>query len=82
MTLVTAPIALPTALVSRPTEPSSCVPRSGRLALGHQAERSGELHQPVELRGDDDAQRLELRGDGRPGEPEDPAEEAEAEQDG
>ena len=33
----------------------------------------------VELGGDDDPQRLELRGDGRAGEPEDPADEAEAE---
>src|SRR6185369_3113062 len=53
-----------------------------RLAPRQQPERGGELHQPVELRGDDNAQSLELRGDGRPGEVEDPAEEAEAEQDG
>ena len=73
MTLATAPIALPTALVSRPTEPSSCAAEVGRLALGHQAERAGEFHQPVELRGDDGAQRFELGGDGRAGEPERPS---------
>ena len=50
-------------------------------ALGHQAERGDELHQPVELRGDDQAKRLELGGDGRPREIKDPADEAEAEDD-
>ena len=43
MTLVKAPIAVPTALVSRPTEPSSWR-RDSASALGHQAERGGEFH--------------------------------------
>ena len=49
MTLATAPIALPTALVSRPTEPSSCAPRLAGWPAGHQAERGGEGDQAVEL---------------------------------
>ena len=39
MTLATAPIALPTALVRRPTEPSSWLPRSVGCPVRHQAER-------------------------------------------
>ena len=38
MTLVIAPIALPTALVRRPTEPSSSRAEVARLASRHQAE--------------------------------------------
>ena len=34
MTLATAPMALPTALVSRPTDPSSCAPRLADWPLG------------------------------------------------
>jgi len=78
MKLVTAPIALPTALVRRPTDPSEIAP----LALRQQPQGSRELHQPVELFRDDDPERFELRGDGRPGEPEHPAEESKTEQDG
>ena len=75
-----APSALPTALVSRPTEPSSCAPMLDVLPAWHQPERSGDQpYDRVELGGDDRAQRLELGGEGRAGEIEDPADEAEAE---
>ena len=75
-----APSALPTALVSRPTEPSNCEPRVLRRTLGDESERSGELHKPLELSGDHDPQRLELGRDCRASVPEDPADEAEADQ--
>ena len=81
MTLVTAPIALPTALVSRPTEPSSCCTEvvGGPLGTGRATRR---IHHAVELGGDDNPQRFGLGRDGRAGEPEHPADEAEAERAG
>ena len=79
MTLATAPMALPTALVSRPTEPSSCWPRLADWPLGHESQRGGEGEQALELFGHHQPQRLELGGDGGSGKPGHPAEEPEPE---
>ena len=82
MTLATAPIALPTALVSRPTEPSSWLPRLVGWPLGIRPSEAAKSISRSNCAVTTSAQRLELGGDGRSGEPDDPADEAEAEEDG
>ena len=47
--LVRAPSALPTAVVSRPTEPSSCAPIEAVPPSGIRPRLAGKRHQPVEL---------------------------------
>ena len=77
MALVTAPIALPTALVRRPTLPSSWPPRFAAGPRGTMPSEAANAITRSNWAVTTCAQRLELRGDGRAGEPEDPADEAE-----
>ena len=78
MTLATAPMALPTALVSRPTEPSSCAPRLADWPR-HQSQRGGEGAAAGGIVRSPPPQRLGLGGDGGSGIPGHPPEEPEPE---
>ena len=64
-----------------PERPRNLCAQVEAFPFGQEAEIAGPAHCSFDLRGDDHAQRLGLRADGRPGEPEGPAEEGDREQD-
>ena len=80
--LVDAPIAVPTALVRRPTDAEQLAAEVGCLPCGTSPSEPAKLISRSNCAVTTCAQRLELGSDGRAGKPEHPGEEAEAEQQG